>query len=153
MRRGSVIDPWYSRCTSRPERPPALRGGVDLGLLEPARIVDVDRLPLSEDVKRGLTGFAVAVARLLRPAEWEMDLGADRPGIHVRDAGVQVAHRAESAVHVAREDRRGEPEADAVRGPHGLVEVPYRNQRRRRAEDLLLCDPHLRLDVAEDRWP
>src|SRR5205085_5013833 len=72
-----------------------LGGGVDLGFLEPPRVVDVDRLPLGEDVERRLAGLAVAVTRLLRPAERQMDLGADRARVDVRDSRVQVAHRAE----------------------------------------------------------
>src|SRR5581483_4047838 len=50
---------------------------------------------------------------------------------------------------VAREDRGREPVADAVRDPDRLVEVAHLDQRRRRPEDLLLRDPHLRIDVAE----
>ena len=67
--------------------------------------------------------------------------------------GLQVAHRAERLVDVAREDRGREPVADPVRDADRLVEVLDRDQRRRRAEDLLLRDPHLRIDVGEDRRP
>ena len=37
--------------------------GVDLGSLQPPRVVDVERLPLGEDVERRLARLAVAVAR------------------------------------------------------------------------------------------
>src|SRR5512144_130407 len=37
-------------------------GGVDLRLLQLPRVVDVDRLPLGEDVERGLARLAVAVS-------------------------------------------------------------------------------------------
>src|SRR5207249_4287797 len=56
----------------------------------------------------------------------------------------------ERFVDVAREDGRREPELAVVQDSNGLVEVLDANQRRRRAEDLLLGDPHLRLDIAED---
>ena len=125
---------------------------VDLGLLELPRVVDVDRLPLGEDVERGLARLAVAVAGLLRAAEREMHLGADRARVDVGDARVEVAHRAERRVHVAGEDRRREAEADAVRRRATASSKSLdADQRGRRAEDLLLRDPHLRVDVAEDR--
>src|SRR6476469_6978893 len=79
---------------------------VDLRALQLAAVVDVDRLPLGEDVERRLARFAVAVARLLHPTEREVHLGAGRPGVDVGDAGLEVAHRLERLVHVAREDRR-----------------------------------------------
>src|SRR5919201_5063042 len=87
---------------------------VDLGPLQAAGVVDVERLPFGEDVERGLAGLAVAVAGVLRAAERQVDLGSDRAGVDVRDAGVEVAHRAEGLVDVAAEDRRREAVADAV---------------------------------------
>src|SRR5919205_346240 len=131
----------------------SLRCGVDLGLLEPPRVVDVDRLPLGEDVERGLARLAVPVPGVLRAAEREVHLGADRARVDVRDPSDEVAHRAERLVHVAGEDRRREAVADPVRDAHRLVEVAHGDERGRRAEDLLLRDPHLRIDVAEDRRP
>src|SRR5262249_44087395 len=125
--------------------------GVDLGALELARVVDVDRLPLRKDVERSLAGLAVAVAGVLRAAEREVHLGADRAGVDVGDAGVEVAHGSERLVDVAREDRRGKSVPDAVRDADRLVEVMDADQRRRRAEDLSLGDPHPGLDVTEDR--
>src|SRR5436190_14896623 len=130
-----------------------LRGSVDLRLLELPRVVDVDRLPLGEDVERGLTGFAVAVAGVLGPAEREMHLGADRPRVDVRDPGLEVAHRAEGRVHVAGEDRRRKPELDPVRDADRLVDILHADQRGGGPEDLLLRDPHPGVDVTEDRRP
>src|SRR5215210_34799 len=66
---------------------------VDLGLLELPRVVDVDRLPLCEDVERRLPSFAVAVARVLRAAERQVHLGSDRAGVDVGDPRLEVAHR------------------------------------------------------------
>src|SRR4029453_18787991 len=93
---------------------------VDLRALERAGVVDVDGLPLREHVQGGLAGLAVTVAGLLDAAEREVHLGADRARVDVRDPGLEVAHRAERAVHVAREDRRGEPVPDAVRDAERL---------------------------------
>src|ERR671910_844409 len=126
---------------------------VDLRPLELAGVVDVDGLPLREDIERRLAGLAVAVARVLRAAEGEVDLRAGRARIDVRDPGLQIAHRAEGLVHVAREDRGREAVADPVRDPDRLVEALDRDQCSRRPEDLLLRDPHLRVDVREDRRP
>src|SRR6185295_7514392 len=43
---------------------------VDLRLLQLAAVIDVDRLPLREDVQRGGARLAVAVAGRLRTPEW-----------------------------------------------------------------------------------
>src|SRR5918994_2253668 len=109
------------RSTSASRRSEASVTGVDLGLLQLPRVVDVDRLPLGEEVERGLTRLAVAVAGVLDAAEREMHLGADRARVDVRDARPQVAHRAERLVHVAREDRRREAVLDPVRDLDRLV--------------------------------
>src|SRR6478609_2425990 len=90
---------------SRRSEDSAVTLGVDLGLLELARVVDVDRLPLGEEVERGLARLAVPVTRVLDAAEREVHLGPDRARVDVRDPGLQVAHRAEGPVHVLREDR------------------------------------------------
>src|SRR5438477_4308603 len=126
---------------------------VDLRALELARVVDVDRLPLGEDVERRLAGLTVAVARVLRAAEGQVHLGADRPGVHVRDPGLEVAHRPERVVDVAREDRGREPILDPVRDADRLVDVAHLHERGRRAEDLLLRDAHPRVDASVDRRP
>src|SRR5207253_8924151 len=85
---------------------------IDLRALELARVVDVDRLPLGEDVERRLTCLTVSVPRVLRAAKRQVHLGADRAGVDVGDAGLEVAHRPERAVDVAREDRRRQAEAN-----------------------------------------
>ncbi len=80
-----------------------------------------------------------------------MNLGADRAGVDVGDAGVQVAHRAEGVVDVAGEDRRREAVLDAVRDRDRLVERAHADQCGGRPEDLLLRDPHRGPNIAEDR--
>src|SRR4051812_3425277 len=124
---------------------------VDLGLLELPGVVDVERLPLGEDVQRGLARLAMPVPCLLHPAEREVHLGADRAGVYVGDPCLEIAHCPEGPVHVAGEDRGRKPEADAVRDPDRLVEVLDGDQRGGRPEDLLLSDSHTGLDVGEDR--
>src|SRR5258705_12152836 len=89
---------------------------VDLGALEASREVDVDRLPLGVRVERDMAGLAVAIAGLLPAAEREVDLGAGRAGIDVDDPGLEVAHRPEGRVHVAREDARRQAIAGLVQG-------------------------------------
>src|SRR5215212_895898 len=91
-----------SSSTSSPSRSRAgLFRRVDLGALQLAGVVDVDRLPFREDVERGLTCLAVAVPRVLGAAEGKVYLGADRTRVDVRDAGVEVPHGAKSLVDVA----------------------------------------------------
>src|ERR1035437_6112069 len=63
---------------------------VDLGALELARVVDVDRLPLGEDVQRGLPGFAVPVAGVLRAAEREVDL--DRKSTRLNSSHANISY-------------------------------------------------------------
>src|SRR5688500_11733333 len=93
---------------------PLLLFRVDLRSLQPAAEIDVDRLPFREDVEGGNAGLAMAVAGRLGPAEREVDLGANRRGVHVEDPRVHVAHGCERFVHVARIDRGGQPVGDAV---------------------------------------
>src|SRR4029453_1178302 len=97
--------------------------------------------------------FAVTVPRRLCAAEREMNLRPGRSGVDVRDPGVQIAHRAERLVHITREDRGREPELDRVRSVNRLVDVGRADERGRGPEDLLLRDPHLGIDITEDRRP
>ena len=75
---------------------------VDLRALQLARVVDVDRLPLGEDVERRLAGLAVAVAGVLRAAEREVHLGADRARVDVRDPGLLRSRIARNALFTSR---------------------------------------------------
>src|SRR5512132_3913678 len=89
-----------STSASRRSEASAATLGVDLGLLELARVVDVDRLPLGEEVERGLARLAVPVAGVLDAAERQVHLGANRTRVDVRDPRLEIAHRAEGAVHI-----------------------------------------------------
>src|SRR5207245_4793878 len=73
---------------------------VDLRLLELARKVHVDGLPLREDVEAGDPRLAVAVARILDAAEGQVHLGADRRRVDVEDAGLELVHGPERRVDV-----------------------------------------------------
>src|SRR5664279_2970690 len=57
---------------------------VDLGSLQAAGVVDIDRFPLREGVQRRVTRLAVAVAGLPRAPEWQVGLGADGAGIDIQ---------------------------------------------------------------------
>src|SRR6185503_11868291 len=85
---------------------------VDLRALQLARVVHVDGLPLSIEVERCLPRLAMSVAGCLRAAERQVHLRTGRARVDVRDPRVQVAHRTERLVHVAREDRRRQAELD-----------------------------------------
>src|SRR5262245_59404397 len=126
---------------------------VDLGALQLPRVVDVDRLPLGVEVERRLPGLAMPVAGPLRAAEREMHLRPRRARVDVRDPRIEVAHRAERLVYVAGEDRGREAELDRVRSADRIVDVRCTDESRRVPEDLFLRDPHLGIDVAEDRRP
>src|SRR3954447_21540099 len=85
---------------------------VDLGSLEPAAEVDVDRLPLRERVERDVARLPVAVARVLPATEREVRLGARGACVDVHDPRLEVADRPERRVHVTGVDRRGQAVAD-----------------------------------------
>src|SRR5262245_37614233 len=93
---------------------------VDLGALEAATVIDVNRLPLGEELERTQACLAVAVAGAARAAEGQLDLRADGAGVDVDDAGRQVAHGGLHRVGVAREDAAGEAEPRVVIDGDGL---------------------------------
>ena len=120
------IDRSASAClTCRPPAMPQLQLShvirVDLRPLQAAAVVHVDRLPLGEDLERGLAGLAVAVAGAAGAAERELDLGADRAGIDVHDARGQVTDRLERGVDVRGEDRAGQAVGGLVVDPDRLL--------------------------------
>src|SRR5690242_9829701 len=61
---------------------------VDLGALQHARVVGIADLGLRVELEHLPAPLAVAVPRLLYPAERQMSLGADGRRVHVRDAVV-----------------------------------------------------------------
>ena len=77
---------------------------IDLRFLQLAGVVDVERLPLGEDVEDLRAGFAVAVAGVLCADEWLMHLGTNRRRVDVEDSGLEIAHRGERAVDVLSVD-------------------------------------------------
>src|SRR6266581_9573796 len=75
---------------------------VDLRALELVGIIDVHRLPLGEEIDRGDSRFAVAVAGLLGAPEGQVSLRANRRRVYVDNSRVEIARGLESAVHVSR---------------------------------------------------
>src|SRR5438445_1102319 len=73
-------------------------GHVDLRPLQLARVVDVDALPLAEEVECRLAYFAVAVAGGLGAAEGQVRLRADGAVVHVTQTRVEVPHAANGEV-------------------------------------------------------
>ena len=71
---------------------------VDLRALQLARVVDIDALPLAEEVERGLTHLAMAIAGGLGAAERQVRLRPDRAVVDVAQAGVKVSDAAEGKV-------------------------------------------------------
>ena len=68
--------------------------------LQAVRVIDIDCFPLGVKIECANSAFAVAVARLLDPAEGKMDLGSDGGCIDVGDPGVKIADGSEGAVYV-----------------------------------------------------
>src|SRR3990172_7959865 len=123
---------------------------VDLRLLWPAGVVDVDGLPLAVGVEGGRAGLAVAVAGAAGAAEGQLHLGADGAGVYIDDAGRYLFHRLERPAHVPRVDGGDEPGGHVVVDRHRLVEAGAGDDVSHGAEDLLLGDAHARPDVRED---
>src|SRR3954447_20152183 len=91
-----------------------LLGAVDLSLLQAVGVIHVHRLPLAVEVDGADAAFAVSIARGLDAAEGQVNFCPDGRSVDVGDAGVQVAHGLEGAIHVASVDRRGEAVLDVV---------------------------------------
>ena len=77
---------------------------VDLSALQLVGIIDVHGLPLSEEIDRSDSCFAVPVTGLFGAAEGQVSLRTNGRRIYVDNSCVEVASGLESAVHVARVD-------------------------------------------------
>src|SRR3954468_5300426 len=78
-----------------------LFAGIDLRALQAVRVIHVHGLPLRIEIDGADATFAVSVPCSLYPPDRQVDLRADGRRVHVRDAGIQVAHRAIRLVHIA----------------------------------------------------
>src|SRR5438093_4832524 len=92
-----------------------------------------------------------APAGALDAAERHVHVGAGGLRVHVQDPGLQLLREALYGAEVAREDRRREPELDAVRTSQRLVQGREAVERGDGAEDLLAREQRLVGDVLEDR--
>src|SRR5258706_15161918 len=95
---------------------------VDLGALEFAAVIDIDRLPFGKDLERGPAPFAVAVARPLDTAERHMSFGADRRRIDIGNSGAEVADRTVGVIDVLSVDGRRETVLGIVRETDRFLE-------------------------------
>src|SRR5277367_353610 len=77
-----------------------LLSAVDLRLLQGVGVIDVDGLPLGVEIDRADAAFAMSIAGGLGAAEWQVNFCADRGGIDIGDARLQIADRRESFVHI-----------------------------------------------------
>src|SRR4029077_11224176 len=124
---------------------------VDLRALELAAEVGVDGFPLREDLEGRRPGLAMAVAGGLRAAERQVDFGADRWGVDVEDARVDIAHDRKGAVDILRVDRRRETVLHAVGDGDRFLDRLASHDADDRTEDLLPGNAHLRRHVREYR--
>src|SRR4029079_18415315 len=83
-------------------------------------LVDGDGLGIELDGSAAL--LVRPPRRALETAERDVHVRPRRLRVHVDDPGLDLAGEALRLAEVAREDRRGEPEADGVRTLHRLVE-------------------------------
>ena len=82
---------------------------VDLRALQLPTEVNVDRLPLSEDVEHCPAPFTVSVACTLNTAEWHVGFCTNRWSVDVGDTCFDITDRCECCVDIARIDARREP--------------------------------------------
>src|SRR5215469_5056173 len=73
---------------------------INLRPLELVRKINVKRFPLRIEVNRPNPSLSMAVARSFGSTKRKMDFCTNRWSIYIGDAAIQIAHGAESAVHV-----------------------------------------------------
>ena len=98
-----------------------------------------------------LDALPAAVAGPLHAAERQLDAAAHAVGVDEDLAGVDAVGDAVRAAEVARPDAGDEPVLGEVGQRDGVAVVVEGQRRQHRAEDLLLEDVHLRLDVGDER--
>src|SRR5215471_138500 len=123
---------------------------INLGPLQPVRVVNVNRFPLGVEINCANSAFAMPVSRGLDAAEGEMHLCSDGRRIYIRDAGIDVAHGTKRPVHVARVDGGREPVRDAVGSLNGLLKILTWHQADYWTEDLFLANAHAGVYISED---
>jgi len=86
----------------------------------------------------------MTVGRRFRPAEGQVHLGSDGRRVDAEDAGVEIPHRLEGGIDVARVDRRRQSVGNAVPDRDRFLDRPAAHYRHHWPEDLLLRDAHVR---------
>src|SRR5438270_10282386 len=81
---------------------------INLGALQAAAVVDINRLPFGELIEGHRAGLAMTVAGILYAAEGKLDLGADGWGVDVDDARLHLFHGVEGLAQVVGIDRHRE---------------------------------------------
>src|SRR5215213_540501 len=125
---------------------------VDLGALQFAAEVDIDRLPLRKDVEHLGSGFAMAVTGGFGTAKRQVYFRTDRRSVYVEDAGVHLVHCFERAIDVLCVNRGREPVAHTICDLDCVFERVCRNHSRDWSKDLFLRDTHVRRSVSKDGW-
>src|SRR5215831_1968769 len=127
-----------------------LRG--DLSALELAGVVNIDGFPFRKDIEDLGSALSVSIASRFSAAKRQMNLGANSGSVHVEDAGSGVFHRAIGAIDVPGVNRGRQPILDAVSNVDGFVQATTLDHGYNRAENLFLCDSHVRFDVGKYSW-
>src|SRR5262249_51232341 len=91
-------------------------------------------------------------AGLFYATEWEMCLGTDGWSVDIRDAVVELVHRAHRDVHVARVHGRRQTVLHVIVDRERLVRRPEANDGENRTEDLLLLETHPCANARKDCW-
>src|SRR5215813_883753 len=124
--------------------------GVNLGPLQPVRIINVDGPPLRVKINCSKAALAVPVTRGFDAAKGQMHLRPDGRSIDVSDTRIQIAHGTKGAVHIARVNGRREAVLDAVGHLDGLVKIFTLDHAHHRTENFFLRDAHTCVNVSEN---
>src|SRR5262249_53356712 len=102
---------------------PPLIDRIDLGPLQFVGVIDINRFPLGIEVYSPQASLTMPIAGGFGAAERQMHFSANGRCVHVGNSGIDVAHSAESPVHIARIDGGGEAIGHAVGDVDGLLEA------------------------------
>src|SRR5262245_44365462 len=82
-----------------------------------------------------------------------MDFSSDGGAIDISDSGFDIAHGAESALHIARINGAGQTIGGAVDNFDSLVEVLHLDDGEHGTKDFFLGNAHRRTHLIKDRRP